>query len=254
LGSNYNFNFNQLTGRPRRNAFYFNGNADVSGNLAGLMISKNSVGSKNLFGAPFSQYAKLEADIRYYRKLSSSLNSPKVWANRLIIGAGFPYGNSREIPFIKQFFIGGNNSLRGFRSRSVGPGTYLPPGYGTASFIPDQSGDIKIEFNSEVRAKLFSIVHGALFFDAGNIWLKHENIYKPGSKFSNNFLKEIAADVGVGIRFDVSILVLCFDIAIPVRKPFLPEGERWVWDEINFTSKTWRKENIIYNLGIGYPF
>lgn len=254
LGANYNYNFNQLAGRPRRNAFYFNGYADVAGNLAGLVVKNNDEEKKNLFGAPFSQYAKLEVDFRYYRKLSSSVRSPKVWASRLIVGAGFPYGNSDEIPFIKQFFIGGNNSLRGFRSRAVGPGTYLPPGFGTNSFIPDQSGDIKIEFNSELRAKLFSIVHGAIFFDAGNIWLKNENIYKPGAKFSNDFLKEIAADVGVGIRLDVSILVLRLDIAIPVRKPYLPEGERWVWDQIDFSSKEWRKENIIYNLGIGYPF
>jgi len=254
LGTNYNYNFNQLAGRPGRNAFYFNGNIDVAGNLAGLVTGRNGEGQKQLFGAPFSQYAKLEADFRYYRRLSSNPRSTKIWATRLIAGAGLPYGNSDELPFIKQFFIGGNNSLRGFRSRAVGPGTYIPPGLGTAEFIPDQSGDIKLEFNTELRAKLFSIVHGALFFDAGNIWLRYENTLKPGAKFSKDFMKEIAADVGAGIRLDVSILVLRLDVAIPVRKPYLPEGQRWVWKQIDFSDKQWRKENIIYNLGIGYPF
>lgn len=255
LGANYNYNFNQLVGRPRRNAFYFNGLIDISGNIAGLLTGADAKLSdpSRIFGAPFSQYTKLETDLRFYKSLGER-TSPNVWASRLIMGVGFPYGNSRELPFIKQFFIGGNNSLRGFRSRTLGPGTYQAPNIGTSNFIADQSGDIKLEFNTELRAKLFSIVHGALFLDAGNIWLKNDNPNKPGSRFGKDFMKELAADAGVGIRLDVSILVLRLDVAIPIRKPYLPENERWVIDQINFGDPEWRKENIIFNLGIGYPF
>lgn len=255
LGANYNYNYNQLAGRSPRNAIYFNGLIDVSGNIAGLVMGADAKASdpSRIFGAPFSQYTKLETDFRFYKKLGDR-NSPNVWASRLILGAGFPYGNSVELPFIKQFFIGGNNSLRGFRSRTLGPGTYLSPGYGSSNFIADQSGDMKLEINTELRMKLFSIVHGALFVDAGNIWLKNENPNKPGSQFSKDFLKELAANAGVGIRFDVSILVLRLDVAFPIRKPYLPEAERWVIDDINFGDPDWRKENIIFNLGIGYPF
>ncbi|HEX2847963.1 MAG TPA: BamA/TamA family outer membrane protein, partial [Chitinophagaceae bacterium] len=186
-------------------------------------------------------------DFRYYIKLGKW----KVLANRILLGGSVPYGNSRSLPFVKQFFSGGNNSLRGFRSRSVGPGTYRfnPSG----SFLPDQSGDIKLELNTELRAKLFSVVHGAVFIDAGNVWLYHGDTLQ-GAQFSSSFLKELAVDAGVGLRFDVSFLVLRLDLAFPLRKPYLPPGERWVIDQIDFGSSRWRKDNLIFNLGIGYPF
>jgi len=251
LGANYNYNFNGVIGKVPANGFYFNGLLDVSGNLAGLFKANDAAtNSKRLFGIPFSQYVKTEADFRYYKALSKS----NVLANRIIIGAGIPYGNSPELPYIKQFFIGGNNSLRAFRSRSVGPGTYVPDGYGTSGFVAEQSGDIKIELNSELRFKIVGPVFGALFVDAGNIWLFKENSLKPGSKFSREFMKELAVGTGLGARVDISILVLRLDVGIPLRKPFLPAADRWVIDKINFGSSDWRRENLIFNLAIGYPF
>ena len=108
--------------------------------------------------------------------------------------------------------------------------------------------------NTELRAKLFSVIHGALFVDAGNIWLYNENPDKPGAKFSNTFLKEFAVGTGAGIRLDISFLVIRLDVAFPVRKPYLPDGQRWVIDQENFGSHEWRRQNLVYNLGIGYPF
>lgn len=250
LGSDYNYTYNELLGSRPMSGFYFSGTADVSGNIAGLLTGANAAAGKPkaIFGAEFSQYLKLETDLRYYAKVSPG----SVWANRLILGLGFPYGNSRELPFIKQFFVGGNNSIRAFRSRSLGPGTYQAPPSNT--FLPDQSGDIKLEINTELRSKLAGILHGALFIDAGNIWLYNDNPNKPGAKFSGDFLKELAVGGGVGLRFDVSFLVIRLDVAIPFRKPWLPEGERWVIKDIDFKSADWRKQNIIFNLGIGYPF
>jgi outer membrane protein assembly factor BamA len=93
-----------------------------------------------------------------------------------------------------------------------------------------------------------------VFLDAGNIWLLNENEEKPGAKFSGQFLKELAVGTGVGLRFDFNFLVLRTDLAFPLRKPYLPKGDRWVFDAINFGSGTWRKENLIFNLAIGYPF
>ncbi|MGN6435645.1 MAG: BamA/TamA family outer membrane protein [Agriterribacter sp.] len=250
IGSNYNYNYNELSGNNALKGLYFNGNLDLSGNIAGLVTgaNKRQGDPKTIFGAAFSQYVKVETDLRYYIPLSSK----NTWASRLIVGLGYPYGNSRELPFIKQFFVGGTNSIRAFRSRSLGPGTYNNTNNKT--FLPDQSGDIKLEFNSELRAKLFSIVHGAIFVDAGNIWLYNDNPDKPGAQFSNKFMKEIAVGTGLGLRFDISFLVLRLDVAFPIRKPWLPENERWVIDDIKFGNNTWRKENIIYNIGIGYPF
>lgn len=253
LGANYNYLFNQLVGRVPDNAFYFNGLIDISGNIAGL-IKRNIIkdgDTARLFGAPFSQYAKAEIDFRYYRKLDDD----NVWANRIILGAGIPYGNSRELPFIKQFFVGGNNSLRAFRSRSLGPGIYRAPGLDQeGTFVPDQTGDVKLEINSELRFKIFKPVYGALFVDAGNVWLYNDNPNKPGAKFSNDFLKELAAGTGLGLRVDISVLVLRLDLAFPIRKPWLAESERWVIKDIEFGNSQWRKENLIFNLAIGYPF
>src|SRR5690606_2963549 len=117
-----------------------------------------------------------------------------------------------------------------------------------------QSGDLKLELNTEYRAKLFSIVHGALFVDAGNIWLVNEDENRPGGKFSKDWFNENAVGTGDGLRFDITFLVLRLDLAFPLRKPWLPEGERWVLDDIDFGSKTWRRDNLVFNLAIGYPF
>jgi outer membrane protein insertion porin family len=249
LGSNYNYTYNGLT-EPFNSGFYFNGLIDISGNVAGLVSGANAKENKPKFilNAQFAQYLKFETDLRYYARISPGA----VLANRIIIGVGFPYGNSLELPFVKQFFVGGNNSIRAFRSRSIGPGTFQQPP--SDNFLADQSGDIKLEMNTELRARLAGILHGALFVDAGNIWLFNENPNEPGAKFNKSFLKELAVGTGVGLRFDISFLVLRFDIAFPLRKPYLPEGQRWVINQVDLLSPAWRKENLIFNLGIGYPF
>ncbi|MBO9658160.1 MAG: BamA/TamA family outer membrane protein [Chitinophagaceae bacterium] len=248
LGATYNYNYSELQDNIYKTGIYFNGNADISGNIIGLITGASENNPKSIFGAEFSQYIRLEADFRYYFKLAKWT----VLANRIILGGSVPYGNSRSLPFVKQFFAGGNNSLRGFRSRSVGPGTYASDTISTG-FLPDQPGDMKLELNTELRTKLFSIVHGAIFIDAGNVWLAHEDTLT-GAGFSKSFLKELAVDAGVGLRFDASFLVLRLDLAFPLRKPFLPEGDRWVLDEIKFGSGAWRRQNLIFNIGIGYPF
>lgn len=175
-------------------------------------------------------------------------------ASRLIVGAGFAYGNSNALPTSKQFVVGGTNSIRAFRARTLGPGSYVIPPPTNNNFTPDQSADLKLEFNTEYRAKLFSIVRGAVFLDAGNIWLLHADPNKPGAEISKDFMKELAVGAGAGLRFDLSFLILRTDLAIPLRNPSLPDGQRWVIDDINFGSSSWRKDNLILNIAIGYPF
>ncbi len=249
LGSNYTFTFNQLSGKQPIDAFYFNGNLDLSGNIAGLITGADAKAGHTvyLFGLDFSQYIRTETDFRYYHNMGNT-----TWANRIDIGVGIPYGNSTALPFVKQFFVGGTNSVRAFRSRSVGPGTYQPPS--DNNFLPDQAGDIKLEMNTELRAKLFSIVNGAIFIDAGNVWLFNSDTLKPGGKFSSAFLNQLAIGAGLGLRFDISILIIRLDVAFPLRIPYLPDGHRWIIDKIDFGSGTWRRDNLVYNLGIGYPF
>jgi outer membrane protein assembly factor BamA len=136
----------------------------------------------------------------------------------------------------------------------LGPGTfneyYLN---GTREYI-ELLGDIKMEFNTELRATLYKFLKGAVFFDAGNIWLYNDHPDFPGGRFTSNFYKEYAADMGVGLRFDFKILLLRLDMGMPVRKPWLPEGERWVFNQIAFSNRDWRRDNMILNIAIGYPF
>lgn len=161
-----------------------------------------------------------------------------------MVGVGLPYGNSTQLPYSQQFFIGGPNSLRGFQARTIGPGSYVVK-VAAGNFFPDQSGDIKIEANLEYRPKLFSIVYGALFVDAGNIWLKNSNGLQPGAVFTKNFLNDMAVDAGFGLRFDLSVLVLRTDLGVPLRYPYNRPGKK-EWD-MNFRYS-------VFNLAIGYPF
>ncbi|WP_308992320.1 BamA/TamA family outer membrane protein [Mariniflexile litorale] len=250
LGTTYSYTYTNTMLKNRKNNIYFKGSVDLSGNSVGLLMGANDGDNpKSILGVPFSQYSKLEMEFRHYY----NFNSETKLASRIILGAGIPYGNSNELPFIKQFFIGGTSSIRAFRARSIGPGIFNGNEV-TNSFLPDQSGDLKLEFSTELRTKIYKLIKGAVFVDAGNIWLLNESEEKPGAKFSGQFLNELAVGAGVGLRFDFSFLVLRTDFAFPLRKPYLPKGDRWVIDAVNFGDGGWRKENLIFNLAIGYPF
>ena len=249
FGPTYSFTYTNTMRRHKKNTFYYKGSADLAGTIAGLVTGANvkKGDTVRIFDVAFSQFAKMEHDFRHYFRLNDNAQI----ASRIIVGVGVPYGNSSELPFIKQFFIGGTNSIRAFRARSIGPGTWKDT---TSVFLPDESGDIKLELNTELRAKLFSVVHGAVFVDAGNIWLMNKNPNKPGAEFSGKFLNQLAVGTGVGLRFDLSFLILRTDLAFPLRKPYLPDGQQWVIDDIDFGGKHWRRDNLVFNLAIGYPF
>lgn len=250
ISSNYTFTRNPLINNPYGTGFYINALADIAGNVAGLVFPSDADGKKRIQGAAFAQYLKGQLDLRYYY----AFNKSSRLANRVILGVGYPYGNSTQLPFIKQFFIGGTNSIRAFRARSIGPGSYLDPNLDNRAFFPDQSGDIKIELNTEFRYQFTKIIEGAAFIDAGNIWLFNEDPVRPGAKFSKHFLSEFAVGTGIGLRLNLTILLLRLDVAMPIRKPWLAPGNRWVFDQIDFGSRDWRSKNLIFNLAIGYPF
>ncbi|HEY4326940.1 MAG TPA: BamA/TamA family outer membrane protein [Mucilaginibacter sp.] len=253
FGPSYGYTWTNTTEDYKTNTFYYQGKVSLSGNLYGIITGADTPKHvSTLLGTPFNQYVKVENEFRFFHKLG-----PKsTLAARLMVNVGLPYGNSTVLPYSQQFFIGGSYSLRGFQAHSVGPGAYNQPDslkQGTG-FLPDESGDIKIEANLEYRPKLFSIVEGALFVDAGNIWLLNSNPYLPGAAFGKNFISQMAADVGTGLRFNLTVLVLRTDLAFPIIKPNLPPGQRVVIDKIDFGSSQWRSQNLVFNLAIGYPF
>jgi len=248
IGSNYNFTYTNQMEESRRNNTYFYGGIETGGNVWGLFTPKNDAGQRTLFNTPLTQFIRFEADLRDYYKINKNL----IWANRLNLGYGYAYGNSSSLPFVRQFFAGGSNDIRAFPARTLGPGTFK---VGDEATFADQGGDIKLMLNSELRFKLVSVLYGALFADVGNIWLRKEDPLRPGSGFkAGNALNELAVGTGAGLRVDATIFVVRLDVAFPVRKPYLPEGQRWVFDSIAFGNKDWRRENLIFNIGIGYPF
>jgi len=257
FGPTYSYTYS-TTMLPRKNTFYYKGMLDLAGNITGLVTGANVKDGKekNIFGIPFSQYAKIENDVRFYHKFTEKTSI----ATRLIAGVAVPYGNSEHIPFARQFFVGGSNSIRAFRARTLGPGSYDPRTENSTRAIFDQAGDIKLEMNAEYRANLFKFLNVAAFVDAGNIWLINDEFddtgtnTRPGGKFSKEFLSEIAVGAGVGLRLDFSILILRLDLAMPLRVPYYDKGDRWTFDKINFGSGAWRRDNLILNIAIGYPF
>lgn len=248
-GSYYRF----LASTPNLNAsniFYFNAVFEAAGNLAGAITGAKSAYSKTLVGAYFAQYVKADLDFRYSRKFSKDV----YLANRIMIGIGIPYGNSKFLPFSRQFIIGGSSSLRGFSPRNLGPGSTLTNAY-QQLYYPQVGGDYKLEMNTELRFPLFGThFKSAVFIDAGNIWTRDSILYSPTGQFTKDFAKQIAADAGIGLRYDASILIIRLDMAFPLAKPWLPEGERWVVSKIDFGNGSWRSANLVFNIGIGYPF
>jgi outer membrane protein insertion porin family len=242
IGPTYNYNLNtQIRPNHNKNNFYFNGNVDLSANILGIVSGAdvNNGREKTIFSVPYSQYVRGEVDFRHYLNFSQYT----VLASRITGGIGYAYGNSYTMPFIKEFFVGGANDIRAFRSRSLGPGSYYA-GNPKSTFVPDQPGDIKMEMSTELRFKLFSIVRWAFFADAGNTWTLRYDSSRVGSQFSNQWPSQIAIGVGTGLRFDISILLLRLDLGIPVREPYLPPKNRWVFDT----------GNAVLNFAIGYPF
>lgn len=238
--------------RGGRDQWSISGGIDLAGNLVGLLnrFQRDEAKKGRIFGETYAQYARFEGDIRYRHTYSPQLK----WANRLFLGVGIPYGNSLQLPFVKQYFSGGNNSIRAFRARAIGPGTYQRTGNLTEQFLGNNTGDIKIELNTEFRYKLTNFIETAFFLDAGNIWMyKDPYIYDEGALFTKDFYKQLAIGSGIGLRLDFSFIIFRMDLATPLRKPWLEPGNRWTFENIQW-NKTWRQENLLLNLGVGYPF
>jgi len=246
FGSAYSFSYNeQLTKPQKRNPLYFNGNIELTGNSLSL-FSKGNITAENpskVFGIIYAQYARLDIDVRKYFKFTENT----MIASRFIAGWGLPYGNSLTMPYIKQFFSGGAYSLRGFQAFSLGPGSYRPADSSKNSFFLQQGGEIKLEANIEYRFPIMGMLKGVLFADAGNVWLNKSNSETPGGEFNSKyFLKELAINAGTGIRLDLNFFVLRLDVGIPLKKPWLPESDRWV--------NKFDASSIVYNIAFGYPF
>ena len=253
--ASYSFVYNNQSLKKHRDFVFFRTNFESSGNsLYGIynLFSepKNNEVSYELLDLPFSQFVRADFDFRYYNVLNK--NSTLVY--RSYVGFGLPYGNSKVLPFVKQFYSGGANGIRAWQVRSLGPGSYeVPPiviGGDTIKAYPNQSADFKLEANFEYRFDLFWILQGAFFVDAGNIWAVNQNDKREGALFKfNKFYKDIAIGTGLGLRFDFSFFLLRFDLGVKARDPIEPLNNGWILGHRKIKYDDWT-----FNIAIGYPF
>lgn len=237
---------------PSKSYFYLRAQADVSGNLLSAfnkLLDSNLIGSRLIWGSPYSQYARGEVSGVYTWKFGKNVNQSL--AARLLVGAGLGYGNSSALPFEKLFWSGGANSLRAWQARTVGPGYAQVD---TLFTIPNQTGSMKIEANLEYRFPLFWMFEGALFADVGNVWNfrdsseYEDDTYQLNKSFFSfkDFYKHLAFDWGLGIRLNFGFALIRLDMGF---KTFDPALDLWLG------PKQWfKKGNYGIQFGVGYPF
>jgi outer membrane protein assembly factor BamA len=247
--TSFNMIYNNQNVKKGRDFQYFRLNSELSGNILTavneLSEAKRINGNYQLFGIRYAQYAKMDLDFRYY----DVINGSNRIVYRVFMGGGFPYGNSSALPFVKQYFSGGANSIRAWNVRSLGPGSYTPP---DDQSYPNQTADLKFEANMEYRFKMFWILEGAFFVDVGNIWyiekeggdLPEETIFKP-----DDFVNDLAVGTGAGLRLDLSFSVLRLDLGLKFRDPSYPNDAKWLMGNRSISSNT-----LSWNIAIGYPF
>ncbi len=209
--------------------------------------------SYKIFNVPYSQYLKTDIDFRHY----NIINPTNSIVYRIFAGCAYPYGNSTALPFEKKYFSGGPNSIRAWRTRELGPGSYVDT---SKTKIPNTMADIKLEANIEYRFKLFWKIEGALFLDMGNIWAINPKDERPNSLFVfKDFYKDIAIGTGFGTRFDFSFFIIRLDFGFKLRDPSFYEN-KWIIGSDLLSSNAYkdRKENdyriFNFQFGIGYPF
>ena len=240
------------THRPDDSPHYMQLSGEVSeaGNL--INASMTAFGSKysetkHLFGVPFAQFVKAAVDLRY----SYRIDRKQTLATHFATGAIYSYGNATTAPYIEQFYVGGANSLRAFTVRSLGPGSYNPTAVNAYSFM-DRVGELKLEANAEYRRHLFGSCFGAVFLDAGNVWLLRPDDARPGAAISEavsvgNFLNQVAVGTGAGLRYDLSFLVVRFDVGVGLHLPYKTKRSGW-YNIPHF------RDALGFHLAIGYPF
>lgn len=240
------YTFTYSSPRKARNPSTFILTVKESGNILSALYAMCGKSfkekDKKLFNVPFAQYLRFEAEYRQEFRLTPSTSI----ATRIGTGAVFCYGNSTNAPYSDLFSVGGANSIRAFSVRGVGPGHYVP-GTSEYSYI-DQMGDFKIELNAELRFPIISMLSGAVFIDAGNVWLMDSDPDRPGGTFDiSRFGKDLALGTGFGVRCDLDFLILRFDIGIGIHAPY-DTGKSGYYNMVKFN------DSLGYHFAVGYPF
>ena len=233
---------------PKESFFYTRFQFDIAGNMLSMfnpLMKKDENGAGIIWKTPYSQFVRSEITIG--KTWIFGRNNGQAIATRLLAGAGYAYGNSTALPFEKHFYAGGSNSLRGWQARTVGPG--LSP-MDNSFVIPNQTGDMKLEANIEYRFDMFWKIAGAVFADAGNIWMLKDDGTPTGHESVirwDTFGQSIAANWGVGVRLNFGFMLLRVDMGMKVHDPV--RENKWVGPD------QWlKRDGYALHFGVGYPF
>lgn len=228
---------------PKKSYFYARWTNNLSGNILSLFnktLPLDSTGNRTVWNTRYAQYVRSDFSAVYTQRFKGKTSL----ATRFNIGVGYAYGNSSSMPFEKLFYAGGANSLRGWQSRSVGPGSSQMD---TTFSIPNQTGDFKLEINTEYRFPLFWKIEGGLFVDAGNIWnLKAEEGREESLIKKDTFFETIALNWGGGLRLNLEFVILRLDLGIIA---YDPRTTKW-YGFNNFL----KRNTYSLQFGVGYPF
>lgn len=242
----YTYTYDRAATYRNPNRLFWQTSITQAGNIiAGIQyLAGNHKGEgKQILNNRYSQFLKLTSELIGYKTVDNN----NQLAMRIMGGIGYAYGNSKVMPYSEQFYIGGSNSIRAFHIRSIGPGSYHPEE--TKYSYLDQTGDIKLEGNVEYRFKIYERFKGALFMDAGNVWLLKAEKQRPGGEFRlKDIPRQIALGTGFGVRYDFSYIVIRADLGIPLHAPY-DTGKSGYY---NITGSFWK--GLVLNLAIGYPF
>ncbi len=261
LFRDFTYIYSQPLGRTG-GAWFFQGALDMSG-FEVWAVNKlyNKIAGENkvfdIAGVEFSQYFRADIDVRRYWKP----HEKRTFVLRINSGIVVPFGSSSEAPYVKQFYVGGPQSIRGWYARGIGPGSYLDD----ATLLKRnrnlfyQTGDFKLEWNAEYRLHLlrpFNLfdLNAALFVDGGNVWTLTDESDpdggRPGAKLEfNNLLNDMAVGGGIGIRMDYTYFIIRLDLGTLLRNNYSTNGTHWVdFSNWNF------KDRVAWHFGLGYPF
>ncbi|MDR1331111.1 MAG: outer membrane protein assembly factor [Tannerella sp.] len=242
----YTYTLDNLPVRRGRHTTWWQLSVTESGNLLSGLYALAGTGfneHKELLGNPFSQFLKLTTELRY----NHAMNRSNRLAGRLAGGIIYSYGNSGFAPYSEQFYVGGANSVRAFTIRTIGPGRFKGEDSGFANL--DHVGDLRLEGNIEYRFSLSGDLEGALFLDAGNVWLLHDDTgnNRPGGKFElRHLLNDIALGTGGGLRYNLDVLVIRLDVGVALHVPYNT-------GKSGYFNKT-RHEGLGFHIAVGYPF
>lgn len=235
-------------------------------------VGENSLNSvdtlRQIFGVPFTQFVRMDFDIRYYMNLNKARPNKQMIAYRLLAGFGYAYGNSPSLPYEESFFAGGSNDIRAFNARTMAPGG--TQAWRDPNATNTQVSDMRLELNVEYRFEVSDFIKSAVFIDAGNIWKLNDDPNSTTDDLSvfkfETAAEQTAIGAGLGLRLDFDFFIVRLDAAIPIRNPYMFENERWIWESrtqyaaeletlpADYTETLRRPFNPTLSFGIGYPF